>query len=121
MWTYLNMPFLLAWNGVVCEAAGTVQHEGEAWQKIAVTFPKHLEVFSHVQAVYVGGDYLVRRLDYDVEIAGNTPGAHFVSGYQTVDGIRVPMHRRIYPRLPDGTALPEPLVVSIDLDHVQFS
>jgi hypothetical protein len=63
----------------------------------------------------------VRRLDYDVEIAGNTPGAHYVSDYATVSGIRFPTRRRIFPRLPDGTSLAEPLVVSIDLDGIALT
>jgi hypothetical protein len=78
-------------------------------------------VFSKTQTIYVGPDDLIRRLDYDVEIAGNTPGAHYVSDYTTVSGIRFPTKRRIYPRTPDGHALPEPLVVSIDLHDIALS
>ncbi|KUZ01346.1 hypothetical protein WS50_13420 [Burkholderia territorii] len=115
MWTYLNTPFVLAWDGVECEDAGRWDERGETWRKIVVRYPASLEVFSKVQAIYVGSDHLVRRLDYDVEIAGNTPGAHYVDGYTTVSGIRIPTRRRIHPRQPDGTSVDEPLVVSIDL------
>ncbi|AEA65116.1 hypothetical protein [Burkholderia gladioli] len=118
MWTYLNTPFLLAWEGVECEDAGDWQEHGETWRKIELHYPSSLEVFSQAQAIYVGPDKLVRRLDYDVEIAGNTPGAHYVSDYATVSGIRIPTRRRIYPRLPDGGSLAEPLVVSIDLSNI---
>jgi hypothetical protein len=121
MWTYLNTPFLLAWEGVACEDAGPWQERGEEWRKIAIRYPDGLEVFSKAQAIYVGPDRLVRRLDYDVEIAGNTPGAHYVSDYATVSGIRFPTRRRIFPRLPDGTSLAEPLVVSIDLDGIALT
>ncbi|MEK6424422.1 MAG: hypothetical protein V4801_32960 [Burkholderia gladioli] len=121
MWTYLNTPFLLAWEGVECEDAGSWEENGETWRKIAIRYPSSLEVFSKAQAIYVGSDSLVRRLDYDVEIAGNTPGAHYVSDYVDVSGILIPTRRRIYPRLPDGTALPEPLVVSIDLERITLS
>lgn len=121
MWTYLNTPFLLAWDGVVCEDAGTWTERGETWRKIEVRYPDSLEVFSNAQAIYVDSDNLVRRLDYDVEIAGNTAGAHYVGDYITVSGIRFPTRRRIYPRLPDGQAMPEPLVVSIDVNNITLS
>ncbi|HWT36464.1 MAG TPA: hypothetical protein VN289_09285 [Paraburkholderia sp.] len=118
MWTYLNTPFVLAWDGVECEDAGEWKERGETWRKIRVRYPASIEVFSKAQAIYVGADNLVRRLDYDVEIAGNTPGAHYVSDYITVSGIRIPTRRLIYPRLPDGTSVAEPLVVSIDLSDI---
>ncbi|BEU27470.1 hypothetical protein [Paraburkholderia sp. 22B1P] len=121
MWTYLNTPFVLAWDGVECEEAGEWAEQGETWRKILVRYPESLEVFSKVQAIYVGPDNLVRRLDYDVEIAGNTPGAHYVSDYTTVSGIRIPTRRRIYPRLPDGNCAAEPLVVSIDLSGIALT
>jgi len=85
-----------------------------------VTFPDDLEVFSKRQNVYFGDDGLLRRMDYDVEIAGNTPGAHYVSNYQEFGGIMFPTKREIYPRLPDGTSLQEPLVVSIELDSIEL-
>jgi hypothetical protein len=118
MWTYLNVPFVLAWDGVACEDAGEWRERGEVWRKIVVHYPDSLEVFSKAQAIYVGPDNLVRRLDYDVEIAGNTPGAHYVSDYTTVSGIRMPTRRLIYPRLADGQSASEPLVVSIELHEI---
>ncbi|WP_321840786.1 hypothetical protein [Paraburkholderia bannensis] len=120
MWTYLNTPFVLAWPGVESEDAGEWKEQDQIWRKVVVRFPDSLEVFSKVQAIYVDADNLVRRLDYDVEIAGNTPGAHYVSDYTTVSGIRIPTKRRIFPRLPDGSSLPEPLVVSIDLSNISL-
>jgi hypothetical protein len=55
-------------------------------------------------------------MDYNIEIAGDTPGAHYVYDYVQVEGIKFPTRRRIYPRQADGSPLSEPLVVSIDLD-----
>lgn len=121
MWTYLNTPFLLAWDGVESEDAGAWNEGGEVWRKIAIRYPGDLEVFSKAQAIYVGPDYLVRRLDYDVEITGNTPGAHYVGDYATVSGIRIPTRRRIFPRMPDGSSLSEPQVVSIDLSGIALT
>jgi hypothetical protein len=120
MWTYLNTPFVLAWEGVTTRDLGEWSEQGESWRKVAVSYPASLEVFSNAQAIYVDADHLVRRLDYDVEIAGNTPGAHYVSDYVTVSDIKIPTRRRIFPRLRDGTSASEPLVVSIELDEISL-
>jgi len=121
MWTYLNVPFVLAWPGVESEEAGCWREHGESWQRLIVHYPEELEVFSKTQTIYLGEDGLLRRMDYDIEIAGNTPGAHYVGDYVEVAGIRFPTQRRIYPRQADGSSLNEPLVVSIDLGGIELS
>lgn len=120
MWTYLNMPFLLAAPGVVSEELDDWNENGETWRRLKVTFPKAIATHSTVQTLYVDANGLLKRHDYDVEIAGNTPGAHYISDYTTVSGIRFPTKRRIFPRQPDGTSLIEPLVVSIDLSDIEL-
>lgn len=69
----------------------------------------------------MGEDGLLRRHDYDVAITGGTPGAHYISDYVDVSGIKFPTRRRIFPRTPEGQSLAEPLVVSIDLDNIVLS
>jgi len=121
MWTYLNMPFLLARDGVTSEELSPWEEKGEVWQRLRVTFPKDIATHSTQQTLYVGADGLLRRHDYDVEITGNTPGAHYIEAYTEAQGIKFPSARRIYPRGPDGKSTPEPLVVSIDLSNIVLS
>ncbi|MGJ4995583.1 hypothetical protein [Bradyrhizobium sp. HKCCYLR20261] len=121
MWTYLNLPFLLARDGVRTETLSDWQENGETWQRLRVTFPADVATHSTVQTLYADGNGLLKRHDYDVEIAGNTPGAHYISGYAEVQGFKIPTSRKIYPRTPDGSALPEPLVVSIDLADIRLA
>lgn len=121
MWTYLNMPFLLAEPGVVTEELGDWSEKGESWHRLKVTFPASIATHSTVQTLYVDDQGLIKRHDYDVEIAGNTPGAHYVGGYAEVQGIMFPTERRIFPRQPDGQSMAEPLVVSIDLSDIRLS
>jgi len=121
MWTYLNVPFVLAWPGVESEEAGLWRERGESWHRLIVHYPEGLEVFSKTQTIYLGEDGLLRRMDYDIEIAGNTPGAHYVRDYVEVAGIKFPTRRRIYPRQADGSSLSEPTVVSIDLAGIELS
>lgn len=86
-----------------------------------VTFPANIATHSTVQTLYVDDAGLLKRHDYDVEIAGNTPGAHYIGGYKEVQGLMFPTERRIFPRQPDGNSMPEPLVVSIDLSDIHLS
>lgn len=120
MWTYLNMPFGLAWPGVETEELEPWQTEEGDWRRLAVRFPASLATHSAVQTLYFDGDGLLKRHDYDVEIAGNTPGAHLISDYQEVSGIKFPTRRRIFARQPDGSFSRDPLVVSIDLSNIRL-
>ncbi|WP_146030343.1 alpha/beta fold hydrolase [Methylocella silvestris] len=120
MWTYLNMPFLLASPGVISRPAGEWRENGETWQRLDVTFPPGIATHSTLQTLYIDDVGLLKRHDYNVEIAGNTPGAHYVDGYVEAQGLLFPTARRIYPRQPDGSSLAEPLVVSIDLSDIRL-
>jgi hypothetical protein len=88
---------------------------------LRVWFPESLEVISREQTLYFDRNGLLQRLDYNVEIAGDTPGAHYVSGYQEISGILFPTEREIYPRDATGHRVLEPLVVAIDLDRITLS
>ena len=46
---------------------------------------------------------------------GTPPARTIFDEYEDVSGIMFPTKRRIFSRQADGTASPEPLVVSIDL------
>ncbi|GAC1046343.1 hypothetical protein [Rhizobium sp. No.120] len=120
MWTYFNIPFLLAEPGVAAEDVGDWRENGETWRRLRVAFPRTIATHSTIQTLYVDETGLLKRHDYDVEIAGNTPGAHYIGGYIEVQGIKFPTERRIFPRQPDGSSLAEPLVVSIDISNIEL-
>ncbi len=121
MWTYLNTPFLLVRPGVESEEVAPWQEAGETWRRLKVRFPSDLATTvqsRHCTSISRG---LLKRHDYEVEISGGTPAAHYVSDLKEFSGIVFPMKRRIFPRQPDGHSAPEPLVVSIDLDQFVLS
>jgi hypothetical protein len=120
MWTYLNMPFLLAWPGIEMEELEPWPTDDGVWRRLAVRFPANIATHSPVQTLYFDCEGLLRRHDYDVEIAGNTPGAHIIEDYREVSGIKFPTKRRIFARRPDGGFDTEPLVVSIDVSNIRF-
>src|SRR5580692_5130680 len=121
MWTYMNGPFLFALPDVKTEELESWQENGEAWRRLKVTFPKRIATHSAQQTFYFDRQGLLKRHDYDVDIAGGTPAAHYVSAPTDVLGIVVPTKHRIFPRQLDGSSAPAPLVVSIDISDIEFS
>jgi len=117
MWTYLNTPFLLGRPGVDSEELEPWQEADETWRRLKVRFPGDIATHSTEQTLYFDQQGLLKRHDYDVEISGGIPAAHYVSDLKEFSGVLFPTKRRIYGRQPDGHSVPEPLVVSIDLDQ----
>jgi hypothetical protein len=121
MWTYLTTPFLFVLDGVSTEELPPSNEGGETFRRLKVTFPSEIATHGSVQVFHIGANGLVHRHDYDVDVLACSPAAHYVHDYQDASGILVPTSRRVLPRLPDGSALPGPLLVTIDLSDVEFT
>ena len=126
MWTYLTQPLTFTLPGFETAELEPWQENGEQQRRLRVVWPSHLATLNTVLTVYVGDDGLIRREDYDVEILGGSAGAHYMSGYTMsgytrVAGIMLPTGHRIFSRTPEGQALTEPLLVSIDLSEITFA
>jgi len=120
MWTYLNLPFLALHEGVEVEELPIWRESGETWRPLRLTFSDKIATHSKVQTLYAGDDGLLRRHDYTVEIAGGSPGAHYLGDYVTIDGLKLPTRRRVYAAGPDGKPMPDLMTVSIDLSNFRF-
>jgi hypothetical protein len=120
MWTYLTQPFTFALPGFETSELGPWEEAGERWRRLHVEWPGNLATHSTGQTLYFGDDGLIRRHDYDVEIMGGNNAAHYMSDYTEVAGIMIPTKHRVFPRAPNGQALEEPLIVSIDVSEVMF-
>ena len=121
MWTYLNTPFLFAIPGVETEEMQPWQENGETWRRLRVAFPPSIATHSAVQTFYFDKTGLLKRHDYDVEISGGSPAAHYVSDFKEVSGIVLPTRRKVVGRQPNGIAIPNPVIVSIELTQIEFS
>jgi len=121
LWTYFNSPFLYTLPGFTTEEIDPWHEAGEIWRRLRVTFPD--TVASHVkeQVTYFGPDGLMRRHDYIVEILGGATGANYALNYREFQGIKVPTARRIFSYDEKLQKVPEPLLVSIDVAHAEFS
>ena len=121
MWTYLNIPFLLARPGVESEEVEPWEESGETWRRLKVHFPADIATHSAEQTLYLDEQGLLRRQDYNVEIDGTSGAAHYVYDHKEFSGIVFPTKRRVFRRQPDGHSTPEPLIISLDLDRIVLS
>jgi hypothetical protein len=120
IWTYLTLPFLCTWTGFDVAETEPWQEGFETWRRLKVKYPPYIASHSTEQTLYFGDDGLLRRLDYDVEISGSHPAAHYVYDFTEVSGIRLPTKRRVYTRQPDNTPVLDPVVIAIDLSDIRF-
>jgi hypothetical protein len=120
MWTYLNTPFLLALPDVQTKEIETWEENGEVWRRLKATFPPDIATHSAEQIFYFDQNGVLKRHDYQVDVSGGTPAAHYVSEQKKISGILVPTKHMIYPRQPDGRPLTAQLVVSIDVSDIKL-
>src|SRR5258707_1219331 len=98
MWTYLNIPFLLARHGIESEEVEPWEEPGETWRRLKVRFPTDIATHSAQQTLYFDRQGLLRRQDYNVEIDGTSGAAHYVYDHKEFFGIVFPTKRRVFPR-----------------------
>ncbi|WP_326565473.1 hypothetical protein VSH64_26870 [Amycolatopsis rhabdoformis] len=112
LWTYLTTPFLLAGEGFSVVEAEPVWEGGERWEVLEATFPESVASHSRVQRFYFGPDFLVRRHDYHVDIAGGLPGVQYTDDHERFAGLSFPTRRRAYRG--------ETVMVAIDLSEISL-
>jgi len=120
LWTYLTTPFLLAMDGVETAELAPWREGQETWRMLRATFPPSIATHSAVQDFFVGPDHLLRRHDYNVDVAGGFDVAQLLFDYAEADGIKLPTRRRAYQRGADHRPRLDPLMVSIDISDVRF-
>lgn len=118
MWTYTAEPFNLLLPGVRTEEGEPWTEDGQRWRRLHVDYPDTIATHSPHQILYVDDDGLIRRRDYQVDIAGRSPAAHYVSDFDEVDGLVIPRTRMIYVRDDENHPIHDQLVVSIELTDV---
>jgi hypothetical protein len=121
MWTYLTAPFSFAEAGFLSEELAPWQEGDETWRRLAVTFPAHIASHSAKQTFYFDANGLVRRHDYVAEVLGmSEPAAHYCFDHREFAGITVPTRRRVHLIDAAGNVVESPVIVSIDLDRIEF-
>lgn len=119
MWTYNTEPWSFTFPGVITEELGSwTEPDGQTWERLRVTYPETLATHTPVQTVYADSDGVLRRRDYEVDIAGASPSVEYMTGQEWFDGLLLSTERHIYVRDESGRALPDPLIVSIAIRDV---
>lgn len=118
MWTYITEAWSLQLPGVVTEEDGTWTDAGRSLRRLRVTYPSSITTHSRVQTLYVDGDDLVRRRDYEADVMGGVPSAQLVAGHTEVGGIVIATKRDVFPRDPAGEIVADQRLVSIRLADV---
>jgi hypothetical protein len=121
LWTYLTTPFLLAMDGVRVEETESWREGSETWRVLRAYFPGSIETHSLIQDFFFGEDLMLRRHDYNVNVAGGFGASQLTSDYVVANGVHLPTRRRAYTRGPDRRPILEMLMVAIDISDVSFT
>jgi hypothetical protein len=107
LWGYLAAPFVFAGEGF------TVRELPR--RRLLVEFPASIPTHSRRQTFHFDRDAVLQRLDYTAEVMlGPLARAkHRCYEHTWIDGLLVPMRRRVTPR-----GLRAPTLVSIDIDEL---
>ena len=120
-WTYLTAPFLFTHNGFHTQEVAPFVEDGNSYRTLQVTFPTGIDSHTTEQFFHFRPDGLLHRHTYTVDILSGATGANYPSEYRTINGIAVPMVRRIYGYDEDLQKIPDPVLVSIDVHQLLFS
>jgi hypothetical protein len=121
LWTYLTIPFLYCYEGFAVEELPSWQENGETWRPLRVTFPQNIASHTREQTSYFGPDGLLRRHEYTVDILGGANGVNYAYDYREFDGIAIPITRRVFAYDENKHKVPAPVLVAIDISHVNFA
>jgi hypothetical protein len=121
LWTYLTTPFFMALPGFEVAEIAPVEDRGERWFGLQARFPPGFASHSELQEFYVDSDFLVRRHDYRVDIAGGFAAIQYLDDIVEADGIKLPSKRRACRCDADGRRMPDELMVAIDVSDVHLS
>lgn len=121
MWTYLTTPFFMTLPGFQVREIDPVTEGNDVWRGLMARFPSQYASHCDEQEFYFGSDFLLRRHDYRVDVAGSFPAAQYVDQIVEVQGLKMPTRRRAYVRGPDMRPARDLLMVAIDLSNFSFS
>jgi len=119
-WTYLTTPFFMTMPGFEVTEISPWIEDGKLWHGLRARFPNGIASHSKEQDFYFDDDFLLRRHDYHVDVAGSFPVAQYVYDIVDVDGLRFPTKRRAYLRGPHLKPIRDLLLVSITFDANKF-
>jgi hypothetical protein len=94
MWSYLTVPFSLTLSGTQVGEIEPIVENGEIWPGLEVIMPDNVATHSRVQKFYFGDDFLLRRQDYTLDVAGGANVANYATDIVEVSAIGMPAGKR---------------------------
>jgi hypothetical protein len=111
----------MAMPGFTVTEIDPIENNGERWFGLQAQFPDRLASHSELQEFYFDSDFLLRRHDYRVDVAGGFAAIQYVCDMVEADGIKLPSKRRAYRCDADGRLIADELMVSIDVSDVHLT
>src|SRR5260370_17287585 len=107
-------------DGVQAEETEPWREGSELWRVMRAYFPGSIETHSLVQDFFFGEDLMLRRYDYNVNVAGGFGASQLTPDYVGANGVRLPTKRRAYTRRPDRRPVLERLLGPIAIRHLRL-
>lgn len=120
-WHYLVEPYIFTWPGVETHEVEPWDENGETWRVLSVTFPATLETHNPTQLYYFDAAGKLRRMDYQPEVNGFSPTAHYIRATADIDGLMVPTQRHVHIRKEDRTPDLSWIPITLDLNDIKFA
>ncbi|WP_433276681.1 hypothetical protein ACQPZA_35225 [Pseudonocardia xinjiangensis] len=120
-WSYLVEPYLFTYPGVETAEIEPWIEDGERWRGLSVTFPATLDLHNTTQLYYFDDAGLQRRIDYQPDVNGGSPTAHYDTAHGTFDGVVVTTARRIHIRNEDRTPDRSWVPITLDVTGVRLT
>ncbi len=117
IWNYVTTPFRLVHPDVETTELPLWNESGQAWRRLRATFPPDIATLSREQIFYFDDKGLQRRTDY--ELFGMNV-AHYSWAHQAFGNIMLPTLRRSLTLQDDGTVLPKPVLIDVEIFDATF-
>lgn len=121
LWTYLTTPFLMALPGFTVTEIDPIEDSGQRWFGLQAQFPDGIASHSRLQEFYFDSDFLLRRHDYRVDVAGGFAAIQYVYDIVDAQGIKLPSKRRAYRCDANGRLMADELIVAIDVTGIHLT
>jgi hypothetical protein len=120
MWNYLNLPFLLADPRIEVEEGKPLRRHGDTWRRLDARFPEGFHTHSRKQSFYFDHLGLLRRHDYSPDVISPfANAARMCERHREYGELIFATRHRVTPKGPRNRPLPQPVVVTIDLDEIR--
>jgi len=115
-----TLPFALGEPDYEVTEIPSIDQDGLLLRGLRVRFPPNIHTHCREQSLYFEDRGLLRRQDYEVDVAGKFRAGHLISEYVDVQGLLFANKRRVFGRNEDGTLQLEKMPVSVDLFDFQL-